>query len=211
MIGTGFRAPCSVSGRRPPSAVSKRAPNCASGVVTRPMGRRDSEASPTQRAVSGVVAIRPMASRTPVPELPKSSAAAGDVRPATPTPWTRQAPSEPRAAAAPSAVMARAVLITSSASSRPRITVSPMATAPNIRARWDMDLSPGTRMRPVRPEARAERSGRGAELCMGAPLHDCRRACHQPFSLAFDIADEKWHAAPNHHIQAVERINRGQG
>jgi hypothetical protein len=54
--------------------------------------------------------------------------------------------------------MARAVLSTSSASSRPDTTVSPMAAAPSMRARWEIDLSPGTAMRPLsarEPERRA--------------------------------------------------------
>ena len=43
-----------------------------SGTVTRPMGRFDERSIADERAVRGVVAMRPMASRTPVPELPKS-------------------------------------------------------------------------------------------------------------------------------------------
>ena len=58
MIGTASRAPCSVRGSLPPSAVSKRAPICESGTVTRPMGRFDNEASPMQRVVNGVAAMR---------------------------------------------------------------------------------------------------------------------------------------------------------
>ncbi len=39
--------------------------------------------------------------------------------------------------------MARAVFCTSSPFNSPVIWVSPTAIAPRIRARWDMDLSPG--------------------------------------------------------------------
>ncbi len=51
---------------------------------------------------------------------------------------------------APRARSAAAVHSTSSPSSRPRTVVSPSASAPNIRARWDTDLSPGARTRPFR-------------------------------------------------------------
>jgi hypothetical protein len=42
------------------------------------------------------------------------------------------------------------VLRGSSAGSNPSITVSPSAMAPNNRARWEIDLSPGTRTVPCR-------------------------------------------------------------
>ncbi len=50
--------------------------------------------------------------------------------------------------------MAAAVRNTSSPSSRPVMRVSPMARAANIRARWEMDLSPGTVMTPWSGAAR---------------------------------------------------------
>ena len=40
--------------------------------------------------------------------------------------------------------MAAAVRSTSSPVSRPAMRVSPIASAPNIKARWLIDLSPGT-------------------------------------------------------------------
>ena len=120
-----------------------------------------------QLATSGVDAIRPKARRTPVPELPKSSGASGLMRPDTPTPRMRQVPSASRVAEAPSAFIAFAVLRTSSPSSRPFTTVSPMATAPNISARCDMDLSPGTRMVPVRPEALRDCRGEAGAMLKG--------------------------------------------
>ena len=87
MIGTGSRAPCSVSGRRPPSLASPAlAPISSSGSRMRRIGRERSEASPSNMAVIGQPATAPITSRQPVPELPKSSGAAGWAKPATPTP-----------------------------------------------------------------------------------------------------------------------------
>jgi hypothetical protein len=51
------------------------------------------------------------------------------------------------------------VLRGSSAGSRPSIRVSPSAMAPNSRARWEIDLSPGTRTVP--PRLPPPLSGRG--------------------------------------------------
>ena len=62
----------------------------------------------------------------------------------------------------PSAVTALAVCRTSSPSSRPVICVRPVAMAPSIRARCEMDLSPGTRAVPL--------SARAFSACNGAAL-----------------------------------------
>ncbi len=56
------------------------------GSSTRRIGRLRREASPSNVAVTGEPATAPIASRTPVPELPKSSGPAGEVKPPTPTP-----------------------------------------------------------------------------------------------------------------------------
>ena len=152
-----------VRGRRLPSDASKRAPNSVRGSVTRPIGRFESDASPMQRATIGVVHMRPMAKRTPVPELPKSRGVRGECRPLMPTPPMRHLPSSPFFTLAPKAAMALPVLSTSSASRSPSTTVSPLAMAPNMRARCDMDLSPGTRNVPFRPEADFEIVGWGRD------------------------------------------------
>ena len=161
-IGTGSRAPWSVSGRRPPSLASPaRAPINSRGSRIRRIGRERSEASPSNTAEIGQPATAPITSRQPVPELPKSRGAAGWAKPATPTPRTCQANGPVRSTLAPSACMDLAVLSTSSPSSRPEIVVWPTESAPRIRARCEIDLSPGTRTLPVRAPLERASSGVG--------------------------------------------------
>src|ERR1044072_6864308 len=79
------------------------------------------------------------------------------------TPWlTRHAPSPVRSTVAPRARIALPVLMTSSPSSRPWIRVSPTVMAARMRARCEIDLSPGTRTRPFRPGARRAGGGGAA-------------------------------------------------
>ena len=151
-----------VSGRRPPGLAAKLAPISDSGSMTRPIGRRESEASPMKVAVMGWLAIRPISSRVEVPELPMSSAVCGCSRPPTPTPWTCQR-LPCFSMLAPIAVSAAAVASTSSPSSRPSMTVSPTASAPNISARWLIDLSPGMVTVPESGPDMARDRGSGAE------------------------------------------------
>ncbi len=101
-------------------------------------------------AVIGVVAMAPITKREPVPELPKSSTSPGSAQPPTPVPQTFQAPGPTRSGRAPKARIALAVFSTSSASKRPEMRVSPSASAPRIKARWEIDLSPGTLAVPFR-------------------------------------------------------------
>ena len=169
--GSASAAPWIASGSRPPSRPWKRAPQAASGSVTRRIGRPRRLASPVITAKNGWLARMPQSSRAAVPELPMSSTSAGSISPPTPRPATRQAPGPSCITSAPRARMAAAVRSTSSPSSRPAITVSPTASAPNISARWLIDLSPGTRMVPESGAAgRAAASGRGRWVCMGRRL-----------------------------------------
>ena len=70
----------------------------------------------------------------------------------------------PSAACAPSALSAAAVASTSSPSSRPLISVRPTASAPSISARCEIDLSPGT---PIRPASGVRAARRSAERPAG--------------------------------------------
>ncbi len=116
-------------------------------------------------AVIGCDVIKPIRSRVEVPELPMSSAADGCRSPPTPTPQTCQRPVGPRSMPAPIARNAPAVACTSSPSRSPSITVSPTASAPNISARWLIDLSPGTVTVPDNgPSTRRESAAVGGEF-----------------------------------------------
>ena len=147
--GSASFGPCTASGSRPPSRAAKRAPQADSGSITRRIGRRRRLASPVITANRWWLASTPHSSRAAVPELPMSSTSAGSTSPPTPRPATRHVPSGSCATSAPSARIAAAVRSTSSPSSSPVIRVSPTASAPNISARWLIDLSPGTAMRPA--------------------------------------------------------------
>jgi hypothetical protein len=86
-----------------------------------------------------------------VPELPQSSTSVGSWRPSSPTPSTvTGSPARICDTVTPMARRQAAVLSGSSAGSRPSMRVVPSAMAPNNRARWEIDLSPGTRTVPRR-------------------------------------------------------------
>ena len=157
-IGTRSLVPRMVSGSV--SLFSRTSsPICFSGRKTRPMGRRDKDGSPISRTVIGCPAMTPIMSRAPVPELPKSSGSEGWLRPPTPRPRISQTSPDLRAGA-PRAVTAFAVLSTSSDSSRLLTRVRPVARAPKMSARWEIDLSPGTRQAPRSGAAEEAVSGR---------------------------------------------------
>src|SRR3569623_1473434 len=82
----------------------------------------------------------------------------------------RQRPSSPRTSRAPRSRMACAVLSTSSPSRSPATVLSPTVKADRMRARCEIDLSPGTRARPERgPPRRADR-GEGTEVVTGCEI-----------------------------------------
>ena len=166
--GSSYRMPCNVppctvrgGNRSPGRALSCRpsitAPIRCRGVATRAMGRRDSEESPVRVETNGRPARSPQKRRIVVPEFPQSSAAEASCSPARPTPSTRA--SVPACwMGTPSARKAAIVLALSPPMPRPLISTGPSASAPNSRARCEMDLSPGTLTMPRSAGLRLTRS-----------------------------------------------------
>ena len=136
----------SAAARRP----SIRAPIRRSGAATRPIGRRQSEASPVKSARIGWLATRPMSSRAEVPRIAADRTAppAGAGRRRRPRGPSRRRPPRARSAR-PSPASAAAVAATSPPSFSPSIRLRPTASAARIRARCEIDLSPGTRRGPA--------------------------------------------------------------
>ena len=87
--------------------------------------------------------MAPSINLTPVPEFPQSIIFLGSAKPPTPTPSTYQFPLSCFTTCAPKLLIASAVSKTSSPSKRPSISVHPIDSAPKIKERCDMDLSPG--------------------------------------------------------------------
>ena len=127
------------------------APICESGWITRPIGRRESEASPVKTALKGCGARRPMSRRSVVPELPASRMAAGSCRPCRPCPVTTSSVSETISTSAPSAFMQATVERQSAAWRKFVMRTGVRPRAENMTLRCETDLSPGMRRRPERP------------------------------------------------------------
>ena len=92
----------------------------------------------------------PNISRNVVPELPASKTSTGSSKLSKPIPLTRTNSVFKSETSAPIAWKQLAVLRGSSPKSNPSIRVSPSASAPSINARWEIDLSPGTRILPFK-------------------------------------------------------------
>ena len=96
------------------------------------------------------MAATPISSLTPVPEFPRLRTPCGSESPPTPHPATCQDFSFNFSILAPNALRADMVQKTSSLSNNPLMRVVPAVSAPKMRARCDMDLSPGTLIVPER-------------------------------------------------------------
>src|SRR6185312_14034482 len=111
----------------------------------RRIGRRLRLASPTKRLVNGSAAATPATSRVVVPLFPHSRSATGAVRRRGPRP-TIVTSADSGGMGTPSAPNTLAVLWTSAEGRMSRTLDAPSPSAAKINARWDSDLSPGTRM-----------------------------------------------------------------
>ena len=140
--------PCTYSGTLPLS-LPIIAPISTKGSITRPMGRLARESSPFKMVLNFWPANKPQSSRIDVPELPKSSVSVGNDKPCIPTPWTVIHPFLGPSIITPIFLKADKVDKASSPSKKPVTSVTPSAIAPNIIARCEIDLSPGTRIVPI--------------------------------------------------------------
>jgi hypothetical protein len=151
------RPPRITSGARPPSArPSTRAPSARSGAASLSIGRRRRVASPVSTLSPGSAAQMPATRRREVPELPTSTTSSGSPSPTQPQPSTSAiALSGSRRQAAPRAESARAVAATSAPTLTPVRRDLPRARAARIKARCDIDLSPGSTISPRRARGRS--------------------------------------------------------
>src|SRR5216683_730752 len=120
----------------------------SNGSIMRAMGRRRSEASPSSVADIELPASRPSSSRIVVPEFAQSRFPWGVANERRPAPRIRAVRSL-RWMSAPRARRQATVARTSSPSGRPWTQLSPSARVASIRARWAIDLSPGTASSPA--------------------------------------------------------------
>ena len=154
------RARSAAAGRRAPSP--PRAPIRRSGAATRSIGRRDSEESPVKAAAIGWRGDE-------AHQQPRRSAAIAHVERAAragagrrlPTPSTVQAAAVAGRSARPSPAARRRWRGRRRRRDSPSIRLRPRAMAAQIRARWEIDLSPGTRAVPRSGPEAPNTVGRG--------------------------------------------------
>src|SRR5438034_3134973 len=135
------RPPVIRKGGRAPSLASSFAPIAVSGVITRAIGRLESDSSPMSSLVNSWPARIPLSIRIVEPELPQSSDDPGaDKRGPHPSIVTLE-PS--RSHFTPSARRQARVLAQSAPVEKFSSRVVPSAMAASIAYRCEMDLSPG--------------------------------------------------------------------
>src|SRR5256885_8997211 len=146
-----------------------------SGSTTRAIGRRRNDWSPSSVADTQLPDRMPSIRRVVVPEFAQSSGPCGDRNDLQPPPWIRAGPPI-RSIWTPRPRRHATVAATSSPSGRPSMRLSPCAMAASIRARWAIDLSPGTRSSPATRDAGSticadSTSGRGTRALLKQLAH----------------------------------------
>ena len=119
------------------------APICRSGVMTRSIGRLESDESPTRRLSNFWPASKPAISRIVVAEFPQLMSPAGGLRTRF-FPWTIIVFGSGSSIRIPSALSPSTVRMQSFALRNPSSRQTPLESAAIIAARWEMLLSPGT-------------------------------------------------------------------
>ena len=152
-----------------------QAPMSFSGWTTRPMGLERRDSSPVRTERKGWVARRPARSLMVVPLLAASRTVALSC--SLPSlPWTL-APSKPLAGSicTPRPVRQRRVASRSAPVDRPETVAVPWAIALRMRARWEMDLSPGRDRVPSRRRGRFTSCLKTRGLTGPSSCHRCYR------------------------------------
>ena len=126
------------------------APIWLRGVIMRFMGRFLIDSSPVRVTQKGWAERRPERRRVVVPLLPQSSTPSGSLSPCIPFPKTSTR-SPLFSMETPMRSKQEMVERQSAPWRNPSISVRPLAMAPNMTLRWEMDLSPGTVTSPRRP------------------------------------------------------------
>ena len=153
-----------------------------------------------------------------MPALPQSIGASGSRRPSSPTPAMRSASGSSSTTATPSERTAARVDSVSSERPKPRTRVSPSLTAPTSSARWEIDLSPGTRSAPRMLTAgaisinRRDRRARAAPAPTRRPAMAARR-CTSPAlpSAARGEVSRREGSWAVHRRQPGRRVARARG
>ena len=129
-----------------------RAPIMARGSIIRFMGRLQMDSSPVSVTSKFWPQRIPDMRRVVVPLFPQSRTSRGAFSPCRPRPWTSTFP--PLFSISIPIFSKHSMVDRQSAPWRKLcISVSPCAMEPNMTARWEMDLSPGTLISPLKWDA----------------------------------------------------------
>ena len=153
------------------------APICRSGVITRSIGRLESDESPTRRVSNFWPASKPASSRMVVAEFPQLMSPAGGLRTRF-LPCTIIVFGSGSSIRIPSALNASTVRIQSFALRNPSRRQTPLESAAIIAARCEMLLSPGTVISVSMWDARFTRSSMFCLFSLDSAPSDALRQKH---------------------------------